>query len=69
MKKEFKSGRGGPRKGAGRPPGRKRVDIGPAVLPETRLWLRRQKQQHGLSIGKAIDKLVTAEIERQRARD
>ncbi|MCI5208527.1 MAG: hypothetical protein D3910_06985 [Candidatus Electrothrix sp. ATG2] len=58
---EYKSGRGGPRKGAGRPPGKKRVKISPSVLPETKAWLDR----HSLSIGKAIDKLVAAGIKEQ----
>jgi hypothetical protein len=58
---EFKSGRGGPRNGAGRPPGKTRVKITPAVKPETKAWLNKQI----LSIGKEIDRLVQAEILRQ----
>ena len=58
---EYKSGRGGPRKGAGRPSGKKRVQIGPSVLPETKAWLDRQD----LSVGRAIDKLVAAGIKEQ----
>jgi len=60
----MKSGRGGPRKGAGRPPGQDNgVRITPTIRPEVKAWINQQPKSQWA----VINRLVKAEIERQRA--